>query len=696
MFVPLPKSAQQRQSRCETHFVYGTNASPVYCDAHVPTLLTLFVNALPAPTRRSLVRADPGMLRTARGARAMFAFLLTLLLSLLVGAIAGVSVLDFLIGFPVTVFCCAAIGDDETRARIGKIAALALAAGLSFTLSALIHSTWTNHIVFIAVIGAAAYMRQYGGPWIPVGLAANVAYFFGAFLQPDTEMLHWQWGGVVIGAACALIVHQLVVPHRPWRRMRWSVIAIRMRLARLLATTAAFEPGGNSKPLRGQLDRVAAAVTIAETELENLPGGRLAHRPLAEALIAVLVLAERLALQTEGDPARACAPETRAAMRALSEALRCDRPLPRAAPLEPLADAIAELDRARQLPPDHDAARSVEAPPPAPVNAVLRPAIQSASAAALAILGGAALSHDRWYWAVITVFVMFTGTYSRGQALAKSMKRTFGTFAGILVAMGIVWALHGDVHAALFLMPVAIFCVFYAYIQSYTWMAFWITVVVGLLFSVTGRFTDQVMLLRLEETVIGALAGIIVATLVLPRRTDVHARDQFNALCKAAQDTVEAALPSGALDRLALTAALHDFEAKLAALREALDPLRLIPAPAAMRQRDRTQRQLVLTSYWMHEIALAVRQMDGRKGWPPPAEAQCAAHDLAGLLSMIAKPGYAPDADPGDDGRDRPLPQEESDPVRSLLRAKKGLAEAMVETARMLTDRSRQSRAFRF
>ena len=115
-----------------------------------------------------------------------------------------------------------------------------------------------------------------------------------------------------------------------------------------------------------------------------------------------------------------------------------------------------------------------------------------------------------------------------------------------------------------------------------------------------------------------------------------------------------------------------------------------------MRQRDRTQRQLVLTSYWMHEIALAVRQMDGRKGWPPPAEAQCAAHDLAGLLSMIAKPGYAPDADPGDDGRDRPLPQEESDPVRSLLRAKKGLAEAMVETARMLTDRSRQSRALRF
>ena len=184
---------------------------------------------------------------------------------------------------------------DEAETESGplrKIAALAIAAGISFTLSALIHTPWINHIVFVVVIALAAYTRQYGGPWVPMGLASNVAYFFGAFLKPDAQMLHLQWVGVVVGAACALIVHQLVVPHRPWRRMRWSVIAIRMRLARLLATTAAFEPGGNSKPLRGQLDRVAAAVTIAETELENLPGGRLAHRPLAEALIAVLVLAE--------------------------------------------------------------------------------------------------------------------------------------------------------------------------------------------------------------------------------------------------------------------------------------------------------------------------------------------------------------------------------------------------------------------
>ncbi len=664
--------------------------------SHVPTLLTLFVNSLPEPTRRALIRTDPGMLRTARATRAMFAFLLTLLVTLGLGSALAQPVTAFLIGFPVTVFCCASIGDDETRARIGKIAALAVAAGISFTLSALIHTPWINHIVFVVVIALAAYTRQYGGPWVPMGLASNVAYFFGAFLKPDAQMLHLQWAGVVVGAACALIVHQLVVPHRPWRRMRWSVIAIRMRLARLLATSARFEPGGDARTLRKRLGDVATAVSIAENELENLPGGRPAHRSLAEALIAMLVLSERLALQTEGDAAVATAPATRDAMRALSQALRRDDPLPHDDPLTPLAQAVEELERARRLPPDFDAANALPAAPDKPSRVHWRPAIQSATAAAIAIIGGAALSPDRWYWAVITVFVMFTGTYSRGQALAKSMQRTVGTLAGIVVAMGLVWALPSGTHAALFLMPVAIFCVFYAFIQSYTWMAFWITVVVGLLFSVTGRFTDQVMVLRFEETAIGALAGILVATIVLPKRTDVHARDEFNDLCSAAHDVVETAIADGRLDRQKLTSNLHDFEARTASLIDAIEPLRRIPAPRAVRQRGRTQRQLVLSSYWMHEIALAVRLLDSRGGWPPPEEAIAANRALLTLLDTLAQPGHAPGGEGEADMRDKPLPREETDPNRTLVRAAAGLGEAMTEAARMLTDPSRQSRAFRF
>ncbi|WP_172593131.1 FUSC family protein [Altererythrobacter sp. B11] len=635
------------------------------------------------------------MLRTARGSRAMLAFLLTLAVTFSIGEAVGVPVTAFLIAFPVTVFCCAAISDDETRARIGKIAALSASAGAMFTLSALLHTSWVNHLVFVLVIGVAAYMRQYGGPWVPAGLAANVSYFFGAFLKPDIQMLHWQWIGVAVGAACALLVHQLVVPHRPWRRMQWSVGSIRMRMGALLA--AAASPGGRNDGarLKRDLARVASAVTIAEAELENLPGGRLAHRPLAEALIAVLVLAERLALQVQDAPDGLGASDVRAALERLSRALICYTPVPHEGDVASIAAAIEDLERSLRLPPDMDAAKSMAAPPTDRKRPHLRSGIQSAAAAALAMVGGSMLSPDRWYWAVITVFVMFTGTYSRGQALAKSLKRVFGTLAGILAAMALVWLLHGKVHIALALMPLAIFFVFYAFVQSYTWMAFWITVTVGLLFLVMGRFTDTMMLLRLEETAVGALAGIIVAAIVLPKSTHTHAPEQFNDLLDATHAVIITALPRARLDRLHLTATLHDFEAKLSSLREAVEPLRFFPLARANDQRDRITRELVLLSYWVHEIALAVRQLDSAGIEQPPPQALQAAAATEKVIGRLRAPGYD-ETTTAEDDRPRSIPSDTVDPLKTISIACEGAGRALVNITRLITNRTVQSRAFRF
>ena len=660
----------------------------------MPTLLTLFVNALPSHARQVLVRADPGMLRTARAARAMFAFLLTMVVTFSIDRVFGVPVTAFLIAFPVTVFCCAAISDDQTRARVGKIAALSLSAGAMFTLSALLHTSWLNHVVFVLVIGIAAYARQFGGAWIPVGLAANVSYFFGAFLKPDTAMLHWQWGGVLIGAVSALIVHQLVVPHRPWRRMRWAVSSIRMRMSEMLATSAHVAGGDNVARLKRDLARVAQAVTVAENELENLSGGRLAHRPLAEALLAILVIAERFSLQVRGSPEMVGAKE-REQLQKLSDALTDYSPLQNQGTFGSIGSAVDDLERALQMPPDLDAARSWSLPPSPPIKPHVRPGVQSAAAAGLAILGGVMLSPDRWYWAVITTFVMFTGTFSRGQALAKSLQRTFGTLAGILVAMGIVWLLHGNVYLAVALMPFAIFCVFYAFIQSYTWMAFFITVLVALLFSATGRFTDALMLLRLEETAIGAASGIIVASFVLPKSTDAHAREQLNDLLDATHKVLAAFKLGDPLDRLRLTAALHDFETKLANMREAIQPLRVFPGARASGQRDKITHQLVLTSYWVHEIALAVRQLDRTASKSLQPSAVGAVAELQRAIVRLRTPGHN-ETSPELDDAPRPLPHETENPEEAITVACRGAAGSLTGAARLITDRRMQSRAFRF
>ena len=429
----------------------------------------------------------------------------------------------------------------------------------------------------------------------------------------------------------------------------------------MLEVAARFGETQKVPHLKRELARVANAVNIAENELDNLPGGRLAHRPLAEALLSILALAERFALQLQDQLERVGMPNAdKRELESLSKALIDYTPLSHNGDLGMIGSGIDRLEQALLLPPDLDAARSRKVPP------------------------------------AITVFVMFTGTFSRGQALAKSLQRTFGTLAGILVAMGVVWALQGNIHVALALMPLAIFCVFYAFTQSYTWMAFWITVTVALLFLATGRFTDALMVLRLEETAIGATAGIIVAAFVLPKSTDAYAREQLNDLLDTTRAVLETSLPDGPIDRLQLTAALHDFEAKVSNMRDVIEPLRIFPGARASGQRDGITRQLVLTSYWVHEIALAVRELDSAGVKRSPACALEALAKLEAVIERLRVPGHDETAVETADAPP-PLARETGgDPMQVIATACHGAAVSLTSVARLVTDRSMHSRAFRF
>ena len=577
------------------------------------TLIGLAVDHLPPPARRRLIRADPGMLRTARGSRAMFAFMLTLGLAFLVAGATGASPMSFAIGFPVTLFACAAIGDDDSRVRFGKIVALAATAGAMFTLSALVHPVWISHLLFVAVVGLAAYLRQYGGTWIPVTLAANVSYFFGAFLRPDSATLHWQWAGVALGAVSAVLVHQFLIPHRPARRMNWALLSIRLRIARLLRTAAHPPEQVRGDRLRNALRDVMDAVHVAETQMENLPGGRLSRRPLAEALSQLLVTAERLVLRREREGAQPWPDDDRRTATAIASALRAETPLPEGGRFAALVEALDAVAQAAPLAPDRNATPGALPALPDSNPVVLRPGIQAAAATALAIAGGTLFAPERWYWAVITVFVILSNTHSRGQALFKSLQRAGGTLGGIVAGMVLVALLGGSSHLEVALMPVAIFCMFYAFLQSYTWMAFFLTIVIALLFAVTGRFDDAVLLLRLEETAIGALAAVSVAAFLLPRGTAAHARDQFRGLTEAVRLTVGIALAEGALDRLSLAAAGRMLDDRLDALRDAVRPVRIIPIGSPARYHRRIQYQLDLTSYWIHEMMTAARKADSEQ-----------------------------------------------------------------------------------
>src|SRR4029077_18507128 len=153
------------------------------------------------------------------------------------------------------------------------------------------------------------------------------------------------------------------------------------------------------------------------------------------------------------------------------------------------------------------------APPPASVPQNLRSALQTAIATALAIAAGNLVSPNRWYWAAFAAFVMFQGTRSRGESLAKGAQLIIGTLGGVVFGMLLATLLSGHDLLTMTAIVAAVFLAFQANVAAYGAMVFWLTVIIGLLFGMLGFFAPELLLLRLEETAVGFVCGVLVASL---------------------------------------------------------------------------------------------------------------------------------------------------------------------------------------
>jgi hypothetical protein len=193
-----------------------------------------------------------------------------------------------------------------------------------------------------------------------------------------------------------------------------------------------------------------------------------------------------------------------------------------------------------------------------------RTAIQMGIAVGGAILAGDALSGRRFYWAVIAAFITFMGANTAGEQLRKSAFRIVGTIVGV-IAGSVLAHLAGDrVWLQILIVLVSLFCGLYLFRVNYTFMTIGITVMVSQLYVELGEFSNSLLLLRLEETAIGAGVAMATVLLVLPlhigRVARVAARQQLAAL---------ADLIDRCLDRLAdpASACGSDLELRAAARR---------------------------------------------------------------------------------------------------------------------------------
>ncbi|MER6283427.1 FUSC family protein [Streptomyces sviceus] len=221
-----------------------------------------------------------------------------------------------------------------------------------------------------------------------------------------------------------------------------------------------------------------------------------------------------------------------------------------------------------------------------------RAAVQVAVGSSLAIVGGEFLSSQRWYWAVLTCWIVFINTASTGEILVKGYRRLLGTVLGVLAGIVLAGAVGQHTWTAFALVLVLVFAMFYTAPLSYTLMSFFVTAALGLLYTLLHTYSLSVLVLRVEETALGAACGVIAAAFVLPVRTDrrtnellVTVLERLDEVTEAAVDQLSGGSPEDLLDQA------RDLDQALADLRAATKPLTHPITP--LRARRDTARYVV-------------------------------------------------------------------------------------------------------
>jgi MFS family permease len=268
-----------------------------------------------------------------------------------------------------------------------------------------------------------------------------------------------------------------------------------------------------------------------------------------------------------------------------------------------------------------------------------RQAVQVAVAGTLAILVGRELSQARYYWAVIVTFIAFTGTATRSETFIKAGNRVVGTLVGLGAGIGLAHLTAGHTYWIITVIILSMSCGFYLVSISYAAMIFFVTIMVSQLYSELHEFTASLLMLRLEETAIGAAIGIGVALVVLPTST----RDTVNSAMSSYYTALGELLRASAV-RLAgepAAAGVPGLDAQVRVVDHRLQQLALVARPLTRplvwgNEPRLVRHQLTLYAAVTRQIrALAVGPRRA-PGLPPAPHLAAAARALADAATSLA------------------------------------------------------------
>lgn len=557
-----------------------------------------------------IAAADPAFSRLRLASRAMLSLGLSGGVLALVTALHAMPLATYGLAVVLSFIGSLAVRERTAAAQfLTRLHAGWAAAGSALLAGVLAPKPVVADIGFLCVIFGSVYIRRFGPRWFAVGMVAFLAYFIGDYLKPPPSQIGW----IVLGAATALAASQLVstvlLPDDPERDFRRAVTTIDHRINLILRhllrmADGAAAPKDDVKTLRAHLANLRDIMLMAEGFIPQGKTGALAAKgaasDLATALFDLQLAVERLvrarhtalprpsmvrALLDERGCLLRHAPETEQTGAGPSDIaaqlllrLRDARVRINAALGDTPSPAFAEpgeedTEGSAEAAPTGD--EGGEAPPRPRIPETLQRPIQVTLACALALGAGLLLSPTRWYWAVITAFIVFNNTRSRADTAMRALQRSAGTLGGLFAGTAVATLLQGHMITSGIAIPVLFFLAFYFLQTSYGLMIFFVTIALALLYGLMGMFTPQLLVVRLEETVVGGIAGTLVAFLVFPVSTTRGVDSAVTGFMDALEELIASAGKrvrgqDGAVD---LTALSRDLDRRYSDLAAAARPL---------------------------------------------------------------------------------------------------------------------------
>ncbi|WP_298957460.1 FUSC family protein [uncultured Methylobacterium sp.] len=508
---------------------------------------------------------------------------------------------------------------------------------------------------FLAVLFAAVAFQSWGPRAVALGLTAVVHAYLVLFLHVDLAHVPPLLLSLPVALAVVTAIGFWLIPERPLPAARRTVRAVERQGAALVHAglrAAAARHGPARRRLRRDFGAFNETVLLVEEQVAAVDGAALERFGTALMRFELALIGLSAALFAAGPLPAAERAQVRLLARRLATGRRAELRPRETGPETTVLAAVGEVDAAaaelRGLVGALAASRTRPARPTAARPALAwRPAIRATTAALLSMVGGQLVSPDRWFWAVLTAYLVFLGARSSGEAIHKGVQRVWGTVAGLVagVVVSVLLSGHPVLEGAALL--VCVFGLSYVFAISQTLAIFCVTIMLGLIYSLIGMSPGGILLLRLEETAIGAAAAILVGLYLLPAPTHAHIRQTGARLvaCLARVLRISARRLSGEADASPI-AEMRQADRLLRDLRQAIRPLRARSTLVWWARRPTELPAILACMFWIRVLAA------GSAGEAVHPDLAARASALADGLDGLDQTG-APSAGPA--GRDAPI-----------------------------------------